>query len=74
MEWGRVRSSKKHGLWTNDQRRLAEEIKCRLDVDVAIHCNHGDETLLSQEPCQVIIAWNRVLLSIDLVKCLTEYS
>jgi len=40
----------------------------------AIHSNYGDEMLLGQQPCQVIIAWNGMLVGIDLVKCLAEYA
>lgn len=37
---------------------------------LAIRCNYGDEMPLGQQPCQVIIAWKRILVGIDLVQML----
>ena len=40
---------------------------------LAIHCDNCNEMLLGQQPCQVIITWDRMLVGIDFTKCLSEY-
>ena len=39
---------------------------------VARHCDNGDEMLLAQQPRQVVIAWNRILVPVDYTECVAE--
>jgi hypothetical protein len=43
------------------------------DYLLALHSDHGDEMLLVQQPCQILVAWHGMLVSIDFSECFPEH-